>query len=156
MRNALEELLKTHHGRRRPTILGLREHIFTGRCFITRLVHVQSGDKFCDHWPTNFGEPSKSAWSEVEAIKRVLRCFEIVSGLRINFHKSVVCGVGVDDELVKEYAAKLNCLGQQLPLKYLGLPLGANPSRRQTWKPIIEKVKKKLAGWKRKLLSFAG
>lgn len=52
----------------------------------------------------------------------------------------------MDDELVQEYAAKLNCLGQQLPLKYLGLPHGVNPSRRQTWKPIIEKVKKKLAG----------
>ncbi|XP_057461872.1 callose synthase 7-like isoform X2 [Actinidia eriantha] len=30
MRNVLEELLKTHHGQRKPTILGLREHIFTG------------------------------------------------------------------------------------------------------------------------------
>lgn len=31
MRNVLEELLTTHHGGRKPTILGLREHIFTGR-----------------------------------------------------------------------------------------------------------------------------
>ncbi|XAR49505.1 1,3-beta-glucan synthase [Bertholletia excelsa] len=30
MRNVLEEFLKTHHGQRKPTILGLREHIFTG------------------------------------------------------------------------------------------------------------------------------
>ncbi|KAI3465923.1 hypothetical protein Pfo_022586 [Paulownia fortunei] len=30
MRNLLEEFNKTHHGQRRPTILGLREHIFTG------------------------------------------------------------------------------------------------------------------------------
>ncbi|GAV79263.1 Glucan_synthase domain-containing protein/FKS1_dom1 domain-containing protein [Cephalotus follicularis] len=30
MRNVLEELRKTHHGQRRPTILGIREHIFTG------------------------------------------------------------------------------------------------------------------------------
>ncbi|KAH6822887.1 glucan synthase-like 7 [Perilla frutescens var. hirtella] len=30
MRNVLEEFLKTRHGERRPTILGLREHIFTG------------------------------------------------------------------------------------------------------------------------------
>ncbi|KAL0353954.1 UNVERIFIED_CONTAM: Callose synthase 7 [Sesamum angustifolium] len=30
MRNVLEEFLKTHHGQRTPTILGLREHIFTG------------------------------------------------------------------------------------------------------------------------------
>lgn len=31
MRNVLEEFHKDHHGNRRPTILGLREHIFTGR-----------------------------------------------------------------------------------------------------------------------------
>ncbi|KAL8507919.1 hypothetical protein ACS0TY_018463 [Phlomoides rotata] len=30
MRNVLEEFLKTHSGQRKPTILGLREHIFTG------------------------------------------------------------------------------------------------------------------------------
>ncbi|KAM0048460.1 putative 1,3-beta-glucan synthase [Helianthus debilis subsp. tardiflorus] len=30
MRNVLEEFYKEHHGERRPTILGLREHIFTG------------------------------------------------------------------------------------------------------------------------------
>ncbi|CAI9089021.1 OLC1v1023506C1 [Oldenlandia corymbosa var. corymbosa] len=30
MRNTLEEFLQYHHGRRTPTILGLREHIFTG------------------------------------------------------------------------------------------------------------------------------
>ncbi|KAL6983258.1 Callose synthase 7 [Sarracenia purpurea var. burkii] len=30
MRNVLAEFLKTHHGQRKPTILGLREHIFTG------------------------------------------------------------------------------------------------------------------------------
>lgn len=32
---------------------------------------------------------------EVVNIKRILRCFEIVSRLKINYHKSVVCGVGV-------------------------------------------------------------
>lgn len=31
MRNVLEEFLKSPSGRRDPTILGLREHIFTGR-----------------------------------------------------------------------------------------------------------------------------
>ncbi|CAL5338788.1 unnamed protein product [Camellia sinensis] len=32
---------------------------------------------------------------EVLVIKRILRCFQLVSGLKINFHKSHVCGVGV-------------------------------------------------------------
>ncbi|KAL7175078.1 hypothetical protein ACSBR2_028811 [Camellia fascicularis] len=39
--------------------IGSKGAYFYWKCFITRLVHVQSGDKFCDHWPTNFGEPSK-------------------------------------------------------------------------------------------------
>lgn len=29
---------------------------------------------------------------EVQNIKRILRCFEVISGLKINFHKSHVCG----------------------------------------------------------------
>lgn len=33
-------------------------------------------------------------WSEIMAIKRILRCFEVISGLRFNFSESVVCGVG--------------------------------------------------------------
>ncbi|XP_028103519.1 uncharacterized protein LOC114302671 [Camellia sinensis] len=41
-------------------------------------------------------------------------------------------------------------------LEYLGLPLGANPSRKATWRPVFDKFRSKLAGWKRKLLSFAG
>ncbi|CAL5336186.1 unnamed protein product [Camellia sinensis] len=95
-------------------------------------------------------------WDEIRVLKRILRCFEVMSGLKINFHKSIVCGIGVEEELVKEFANNLNCLSQSLPLSYLGLPLGANPRKKSTWKPVVEKVKKKLASWKRRFLSFAG
>lgn len=61
-----------------------------------------------------------------------------MSGLKINFHKSVVSGIGVPTELVEEFATKLHCSNQNLPLKYLGFPLGANPRRKafgnQFWK----------------------
>ncbi|XP_028085076.1 uncharacterized protein LOC114286179 [Camellia sinensis] len=87
-------------------------------------------------------------------IKRVLRCFEILSGMSINFHKSVVCGVGVDVEALISYADIVNCKVQGLPMKFLGLPLGANPGRKSTWKPVLDKVRAKLAGWKRRTLSF--
>lgn len=39
MRNILEEFHRVHHGKRRPTILGLREHIFTGRFVIVVMFH---------------------------------------------------------------------------------------------------------------------
>lgn len=38
MRNVLEELQKNRHADRKPTILGLREHIFTGRSVRLNLV----------------------------------------------------------------------------------------------------------------------
>ncbi|KAI7979697.1 putative ribonuclease H protein, partial [Camellia lanceoleosa] len=63
---------------------------------------------------------------EVSNIKSILSCFEISSGLKINYHKSIICGIGVEDGL------------------------------RSTWKPVLDKFKQKLASWKRRLLSFAG
>ncbi|XP_028059460.1 uncharacterized protein LOC114263159 [Camellia sinensis] len=102
-----------------------------------RLTHLQFADDtilFCE-----------AEWGEVANIKRILRCFEIVSSLRINYNKSVVCGVGIPVELGQEFATSLNCHNQILPLKYLGLPLGASPSRRRTWQPVIDKCKLCLA-----------
>lgn len=43
-----------------------------------------------------------------------------------------------------------------LPTTYLGIPLGANPRKVDTWNPIINRIKKKLSGWKINLLSRAG
>ncbi|XP_028087686.1 uncharacterized protein LOC114288382 [Camellia sinensis] len=69
----------------------------------------------------------EAEWEEIVNVKRILRCFEVMSGLKINFHESVVCGVGVSDTMVHDFTSTLHCLCQKLPLKYLGLPLGANP-----------------------------
>ncbi|XP_028102776.1 uncharacterized protein LOC114302016 [Camellia sinensis] len=93
---------------------------------------------------------------EVFNIKRVLRCFEVISGLRINFHKSVVCGVGFNEDQTKEFAKVLNCLPSKLPINFLGLPLGENPRMKSTWDPIVAKFQKKLSSWKMRLLSYAG
>ncbi|CAL5374865.1 unnamed protein product [Camellia sinensis] len=93
---------------------------------------------------------------EVVNIKRILRCFELMSGLRINYHKSVTSGIGVQDAWLDEIAGRLNCKYQKLPFKYLGMPLGANPRRLKTWKPVVDRVKVKLASWKRRFLSIAG
>ncbi|CAL5367336.1 unnamed protein product [Camellia sinensis] len=98
----------------------------------------------------------KADLDQVVIVKRLLRCFEVLSGLRINYHKSVVCGVGLHDECLNEIASLLNCQVQRLPLKFLGLPLGANPGRKSTWKPVLDNIRSRLSGWKRKMLSFAG
>ncbi|CAL5416024.1 unnamed protein product [Camellia sinensis] len=89
-------------------------------------------------------------------LKEILRSFEIMSGLKINFHKSSACGFGVPEDLVDGFASGLNCSNQKLPFTYLGLPLGVNPRKKSTWEPVIAKFRMRLASWKRKFLSFGG
>ena len=43
----------------------------------------------------------------------------------------------------------LGCKQGSLPMKYLGLPLGAHFKDRSIWNTILEKMERKLAGWKR-------
>lgn len=53
-------------------------------------------------------------------------------------------------------AEKLGNKLVELPISYFGILLEANPSKAVTWIPVIEKVKKKLATWKSKVLSKEG
>lgn len=49
----------------------------------------------------------------------------------------------------------LLCNGQ-VSSHLFGLPLGGNVLRLETWALIIQKVEKRLATWKRRMLSIAG
>ncbi|KAK2657093.1 hypothetical protein Ddye_010145 [Dipteronia dyeriana] len=81
--------------------------------------------------------------------KRILRCFELALGLKINFYKS--CLVRVEKRGAREvdWAGKFRCIEASLPITYLGLPLGGNPSREAFWSPVVNKVEQMLAPWKR-------
>ena len=50
----------------------------------------------------------------------------------------------------------LGCKQGSFPMQYPGLPLGANIRDRFVWNPIIEKVERRLTGWKRLYLSKGG
>jgi hypothetical protein len=57
-------------------------------------------------------------------LRCLLLCFEAVSGLKINLSKFEMVPVG-DIGDVEELASILGCGVASLPIKYLGLPLGA-------------------------------
>jgi len=50
----------------------------------------------------------------------------------------------------------LSCCIDSVPFKFLGLPVGSNPRRCSTWKPVIENLQKMLSNWKGKHLSMGG
>lgn len=69
------------------------------------------------------------------------KCFYEVSGLRINFHKSKLFGVGVSANEVLGFASLSGCQVGSFPFKYLGVPVGLNMSLIQNWQPIFDKFR---------------
>lgn len=98
----------------------------------------------------------KNDRQQVQSIMDILCTFQLISGLKINFFKSQLCGIGIPDETVESYAEILGCIVVKLPIKYLRLPLGANPRRLSTWKPVIERFEKKLSSWNRMNMTLGG
>ena len=97
-------------------------------------------------------------WSIVnfENMKRVLKIFYLCSGLKINLHKSVLFGVGVDNEEIKSEADSLGCKPGAIPFVYLGIKVGANMNRISNWDPVVNTFKKRLSKWKANTLSIVG
>ncbi|GKD03225.1 hypothetical protein Tco_1178199 [Tanacetum coccineum] len=86
----------------------------------------------------------------------ILNCFYLVSGLRLNLHKSKLYEVGVALEDVEQCSGVIGCSTASLPFTYLGLPVGSNMNIKSNWDELILKVQKKLANWKIMLLSIRG
>jgi hypothetical protein len=59
----------------------------------------------------------------IRNMKFLLYCFEWLSWLKINYHKSEVVVFGVETETKTKIARRLNCQIGGLPMKYLGFPI---------------------------------
>jgi len=62
----------------------------------------------------------------LQNIKRILLSFQSFSGLAVNYSKSGLIVFGKEESWANEIADKLECMLVQLPITYLGVPLGAN------------------------------
>ncbi|GKD61553.1 hypothetical protein Tco_1299062, partial [Tanacetum coccineum] len=62
------------------------------------------------------------SWVNAHNLISMLRCFFLISRLKINIHKSHVLGVGVIDGEVSHMENIIGCGAANLPLKYLGVP----------------------------------
>jgi hypothetical protein len=88
-------------------------------------------------------------------LRVMLTCFEATSGLRVNLGKFELVQVGEVPHL-EELADILGCKTATLPMKYLGLPLGAHFKVQSICDPVVEKLERRLARWKRLYLSKGG
>ena len=85
----------------------------------------------------------------------VLTCFEAVTGLKVNMAKSKMVPIGEVSDL-HALVDLLYCHIGSLPMQYLGMPLRASYKALAIWNPIVEKIERRLAGWKKIYLSKGG
>jgi hypothetical protein len=91
----------------------------------------------------------------IQSIHALFVCFEAVSGLKVKMAKFVLVLVGTVGS-VGDWASILGCGTDSLPLKYLGLPLGACYEAKSIWDDIVEKIECRLASLKMIYLSKGG
>ncbi|XP_050232953.1 uncharacterized protein LOC126681456 [Mercurialis annua] len=92
----------------------------------------------------------------IKNLLRILRCFELISGLRINFKKSSIIGLNVQEADLTAAANILNCKTEKLPIDYLGMPLSKNVLKISHFDHLKHNFMHHLALWKGNLLSPAG
>jgi len=86
--------------------LNINIHIVDTMC----LSHLQFADD-----TLLIGEKS---WLNVRSMRVVLLIFEQVSGLKVNFHKSLITGVTVSTSWLSDAASILNCRVGTLPFVF--------------------------------------
>ncbi|RVX04946.1 putative ribonuclease H protein [Vitis vinifera] len=111
---------------------------------VTHLLFADDTLVFCD-----------DSQEQLAFLSWLLMWFEATSGLRINLNKSEILPVG-SVENAELLAAELGCKVGSLPSTYLGLPLGASHKSVKVWDGVEERMRKKLALWKRQFISKGG
>ncbi|GKC96258.1 reverse transcriptase domain, reverse transcriptase zinc-binding domain protein [Tanacetum coccineum] len=72
-----------------------------------------------------FGEWSKE---NTKALMCILKCFEEVSGLKVNYNNSKLFSIGVSVSDIEEMARWMSCSMGEFPFTYLGLLIGDHMS----------------------------
>ncbi|CAK8566310.1 unnamed protein product [Lathyrus sativus] len=91
-------------------------------------------------------------WDNLWFAKAMLRGFELISGLKVNFFKSSLYGVNCKKGFLDSAAEFLNSEVSSLPLKFFGTFVGDSPRRIRMWSHVIELFRSKLTVWKSKKL----
>lgn len=92
----------------------------------------------------------------IERTSWVMKSFEALSGIRINFSKTELFSLHTSAEFTQAAAQLFGCQIGKFPLKYLGLPLHNRKLALKDWNFLITKLEHKLQNWKDQLLSIGG
>ena len=81
---------------------------------------------------------------QLTALKDLLRVFSAATGLKVNYSKSCLMPVNIDEQRLQHLANTFGCATGSLPFTYLGLPLGTTRPTVQDLSPIVDQMERRL------------
>lgn len=87
----------------------------------------------------------EASLQNILTLKSILQCFEMASGMQVNFYKSSIIGINMEKRALQMFTGIFNYKVMEIPFTYLGLLIGANPRSLVTWNFVNEKIKKRLS-----------
>lgn len=79
-------------------------------------------------------------------LKTMLQNFTASTGLRVNYSKSLMLPINIDEQRLDLLAMTFGCSKRTLPFTYLGLPLGTTKPKIVDYLPLINKCERRLGG----------
>lgn len=76
---------------------------------------------------------------QARILKLILTLFELMSSLKINFHKSEVCCFGIAVNRSDLFSEIFTCHAKKLPMVYLGIPIDSKNLIVSQWAQTKEK-----------------
>jgi hypothetical protein len=86
------------------------------------------------------------SWANVRALRAVLMLFDLMSDLKVDFHKSMLVGVNISDSWLQ---ARLLCV-----VKWGKSLIGGDSRQLGFWEPVLARIRNRLSRWKSRFLSF--
>ena len=81
---------------------------------------------------------------QLNALKDLLRVFSAATGLKVNYSKSCLMPVNIDEKRLQHLANTFGCATGSLPFTYLGFPLGTTRPTVQDLSPIVDQMERRL------------
>jgi hypothetical protein len=98
----------------------------------------------------------KPSLQDVDSLISILNSFGGATGLQVNLHKSLVVPISCDAIDLDKVLCNFTGPRGAFPMQYLGMPLTVSRLQKVHLQYLIDRIKARLANWKKKLLSARG
>ena len=83
---------------------------------------------------------------DLVTIKAILDSYARATGLKINYSKSQLMPINVEEQKVADLAGVFGCQVGTMPFMYLGLPLGTTKPTVKELMPLVDRIERRLTG----------